>query len=539
MDPRRLLLSLRLDLVTAWRRAASAGAWRLAGAVGGGLLVIAAEVWLTSKLTARLASVPLLLLPLARTVLGRIELLVLELTAAVAAASSVTVALTVIEGLESEPFEAALPRPRLERAITGWWRTLAGLAWVAVLVAPPLLVLGRPLGRAGSAVVSLAAVLAGAAAVGMAVAVLLAALVPRRVLVPAAWTVATAAVVGAVLWLRSLHPERIAAATDPAAILAALTALGGRLEGGAGWRVLAGPGAGMRALTAGAVAVAAAVAVWAALGGRAGERLSRGEGGVRGGSRLWNPVDRLLTRRPEGALLAARLRLLVRDTLQSSQLLYLVGLGAVYVENLRSLPLADPLARQLAALLNLAMAGLLAAALALRFAYPARLLGGPAWWWRTAPVGRLRRDLAFTVAAALPVVLLSWGLFAAAGAAMGPAPGTGRWGWLILWLGVWLAAAGVQLGPEPPEGEVRWIDAALGGGGLLFLGASLLAVTWCTAAAGAGIILRVVEELGLAWRPPRLLGTPLVPVVVLTALLGLAVAHTVRGGGKRNRPGSV
>jgi len=285
----------------------------------------------------------------------------------------------------------------------------------------------------------------------------------------------------------------------------------------------------VRALGGAAASVALAVAVWAALGGRAGERLARGEGGVRGGSRLWGALDALLTRWPAGALLAARLRLLLRDTFQSSQLLYLVGLAAVYVENLRSLPLADPLARQIAGVLNLLMAGLLAAALALRFAYPARLLGGPAWWWRTAPVGRLARDLAFTVAAGVPVVLLSWGLFTAAGAAMGRATGAGSW--LVLWLGVWLAAAGVQAGPEPPQEPGRWIDAALGGGGLLFLGISVLAVVWCTAAAGAGVILRVVEELGVAWTPPAVVQTPAVPVAVLTALLALRVIL-----GRRSRP---
>ncbi len=527
MDPRRLLLTLRLDLLAAWRRARSAGAWRFGGTVVGGIALMAAEVWVTSRLTLRLESVPPLLAPLARTVVLRLELLVLQLTGAVAAASSVAVALTALKGLESEPFEAATPRPRAERAIVGWWRTLAGLSWVAVLAAPPLVILGCAAGRPGTAVVVLSAVLAGSAAVGTLVAVILAALVPRRVLLPAAWITATAAVVGAVLWLRSLHPERLAAATDPAAILAMLAAMGGAVEAHGPGRLLGGKGGALGALLGSAILLALAVAAWAGLGGWAGERLARGEGGTRGGSRLWRPLDRVLTLHPAGALLAARLRLLVRDTLQSSQLLYLLGLGAVYVENLRSLPLHDPLGREIAAVLNLLMAGLLAAALALRFAYPARLLGGPAWWWRSAPVGRGQADLAFTAAAALPVVLLSGGLFAAAAWAMGPGALPGSGAWLVPWLALWLSVAGVQAGPGPSDEPERWIDAALGGGGLVFLGVAVLAVGWCTAAAGVAVIVRVLDELGFVWKPPALLATPWAPVVILTAglLLWKAVAH--------------
>jgi len=524
MDPHRLFLTLRLDCVSAWRRARSAGGWRLGGTIGGGLLLIAAELWLTSRLTLRLESVPLLLVPLARTVILRMEALVLQLVGAVATASSVTVALTVLEGLESEPFEAATPRPPAERAVVGWWRTLAGLSWVAVLAAPPLAVLGRAAGGPLRAALVLVAVLAGSAAAGTILAVILAGLVPRRMLLPAAWTMATAAVVGAVLWLRSLHPERIASATDPAAILAALAALGGRVRvSGAGW-LLSGERGPLWAFVGSAALLALAVGTWTALGRRAGERLARDEGGARGAARLWQPLDRVLILHPAGALLAARLRLLARDTFQSSQLLYLLGLGAVYVENLRSLPLHDPLARQIASLLNLFMAGLLAAALALRFAYPARLLGGPAWWWRSAPLRRGQADLAFTAAAALPVTLLSWGLFVAAGVAMGGNVRGETGAWLVPWLALWLAAAGVQAGPAPSDDSGRWIDAALGGGGLLFLGVAMTAVTWCTAAAGAGVIARILDELDFVWKPPCFLGSPAIPVAVLTAGLALWAA---------------
>ncbi len=521
MDPRRLLLTLRLDIAAAGRRALSGGVWRLLAVAAGAFLLVAAEVWVTRRLTARLAAVPPLLIPLARAALDRLAGFVLRLAVAVAAASSVTTALGVIEALESDPYEGALPRPAAERGLMGWWRTLAGLAWVAVLAGPPLAVIGHASGAAAPAMATLAAGLGLAAAAGLIAALGLAALVPRRILVPAAWTTATAAVVGAVLWLRALHPERIARQTDPAAILAALSALGQTgAPGSTVITVLGTPAGALATLTAAAGASALA---WTLLGRRAGERLSRGQGATHRPSRVWAAVDAVLTRWPAGALAAAGLRHLVRNTLQGSQMLYLIGLGVVFVQNLRSLPLSDPLAVQLAGLLDLFMAGMLAAALALRFAWPARLLGGPAWWWRTAPLTRLQEEAALLVSALPPILLLAWGLDLAAGTVIGP---TAIPGWIVPFLAIWLATAGVVLGPDPADGTTNWIDAALGGGGLAFLAAAVLAVGWCTAAAGAGLIRNIAGELGSSWVPPLPLRSP--ALVATTLSLALVPATLLR-----------
>ncbi len=514
MDPGRILLTLRLDLVAAGRHALGGGPIRLAATLGGGLALVAAELWVTSRITLRLAELSPLLRPMAAAAVLRLEVLILQLAAAVATASATSTALTVIHGLESDPFEGATPRPGMERGLVGWWRTLASLAWLALLAGPPIALLGTVGPGPWRSLAALLLVLGSAAAAGLALCILLAALIPRNILVPAAWTTATGAVVGAVLWLRSLHPERLAAAADPGAMLRLLATLGA--GGSGGLPSLLEP----RGLLAGAVAATAAISAstlaWALLGRRAGEGLAAGERPHGGTSALWQGVDALLTRWPAGALLAARLRLLARDTLQSSQLLYLVGLGAVYVMNLRSLPLDDPLARELAGLVNLAMAGLLAAALALRFAYPARLLGGPPWWWATAPLRPLAVDLALAAGAAVPILALSGGLYLAAAASTGG--GVHRLG-LVLWLGLWLAASGVLAGHKAPEEGASWIDAALGGGGLLFLGLACLAVAWCVAASGAPIIAEVMRGLGLAWSPPTLLSTPAVPVSVCSTLL--------------------
>lgn len=514
MDPRRILLTLRLDLAAAVRRSLAGGPARLAATLGGGLTLVVAELWVTSRVTLRLQQLPPPLQPLAAASVHRLEALVLQLAAAVAVASAASTALAVLHGLETDPFEAATPRPGVERGLAGWWRTAASLAWLALLAGPPLALLGTVGAGPWRSLAALSIVLGIAAAAGTALSLLLAALVPRRILVPAAWTATTAAVVGAVLWLRSLHPERLAAAADPTAMLRLLAVLGGKGTGPLPRLLSAGgllPGAAVAA-----AAVVASALVWALLGRRAGEHLASGDRPDGGSSPMWSAADALLTRFPAGALLAARLRLLARDTLQSSQLLYLVGLGAVYVMNLKSLPLDAPLARELAGLVNLAMAGLLAAALALRFAYPARLLGGPSWWWATAPVHPLAADLALTAGAAVPILALSGGLYlAAAGATGESAQGLA----LVLWLGLWLAAAGVLTGPRATDQGPRWIDAALGGGGLFFLGLSFLAVAWCTAAAGAPVIAEVAQGLGLAWVPPAPLAAPAIPVSVLTVLL--------------------
>lgn len=490
---------------------------RLAATIVGGLALVAMEIWVTTRLTTRLALLPPEVAPLAEAAVIRLVELVLQLATAVAVVSSTSSALVVIEGLESESFEAATPRPSFERAVVGWWRTMAGLAWLALLAGPPLAVLGAASSGAVRSVVALLLLLAGGAAGGMTLAVVLAGLVPRRILLPAAWTSATAGIVLAVLWLRSLHPERLATAFDAASMLRLLAALGGAEAGSGGWTP--GPLGVDRIALAAIAVIGASWVVWSSLGGRAGERLARGNDASRGSSRLWSTLDPILTLHPAGTLLAARLRLLARDTLQSSQLLYLIGLGVVYVQNLKSLPLNDPLALQLAALFNLGMAGLLAAALALRFAYPARLLGGSSWWWSAAPLSRRQVDLALTASASLPILCLSAGLYLSAAAATGQ---SGHHLWLVVWLAIWLSGAGVLAGPEPSEEGHRWIDAALGGGGIVFLALAMLSVLWCTAAAFASTLAEVLHGFGLPWTAPILLQTPKVPVAILSAAFLMA-----------------
>ncbi len=210
-----------------------------------------------------------------------------------------------------------------------------------------------------------------------------------------------------------------------------------------------------------------------------------------------------------------------------------MGLGVVYVENLRSLPLDDPLARELAALINLAMAGLLAAALSLRFAYPAALMeGSAAWWWSTGPVSRARGLAATGAVAALPPLLLSTALFATASLGMGAtaAGTTGRW--LVPWLALWTSALGVILGPEPGTGG-NWLDAALGLGGLSFLALAMGGVAWVVIATGPATLAAVITGLSGSWHPGVFLGRPALPAAILSVFTALLAWRRLRSAPRR------
>ena len=398
---------LGADLRQAWRRALALGPGRLATTAGAGLALVAGEVWVVHRLGVRLHSLPEAVIPLADLVLVRAAALVCQLCLMVTAASAVTLTLPILEEAEVDPWWGACPMPAALRALQTWWRVLAGLAWVVVIALPLLLTVAHHVRPGLFTLVSLTAgvalLVAAAAAGGVAAALILAALVPRRVLLPLSWSAATAAVVGAVLWLRHLHPERLITEADPLALLSSLATLGGQRPGGpAGWAVgsLVGePGVGLLTLATAASLILLA-ALWSRLAPAAAFQLASGTPAHRRPSPLWRPLDRLLPRTAVGALVRSRLRLLVRDTTQAAQTLYLLGLSVVYVENLRSLPLDEPLAKELAGLINLGMAGLLSAALALRFAYPALLLEGQArWWWSSGPVSRWHATLSAVASA--------------------------------------------------------------------------------------------------------------------------------------------
>jgi len=369
MHARLLFLILGADVRQAWRRAFDRGPVTFGATLLSGLALVVAEIWVVNRLGVRLRLLPEAASPLVDLVLLRAGHLIVQLSMMVGAASALSLALPILEETEADPWWGACPLPAPIRALQSWWRVMAGLAWVLLLAVPPLVTAGhhvRP-GLVGLTALGVGVILllAAAACAGIILALVLAALVPRRLLLPLGWATTTAAVVAAVLWLRHLHPERFITETDPIRLLASLAALGGEKPGGpAGWAVacLQGePGlwrvAGMAAAT-----LALLLLVWPRLAPRAAFRLASGTPSHTRPSRLWQVLDRAAARSAVGTLIRSRARLLLRDTTQAAQALYLLGLGVVYVENLRSLPIDEPLARELAGLVNLVMSGLLSAA---------------------------------------------------------------------------------------------------------------------------------------------------------------------------------
>jgi ABC-2 type transport system permease protein len=107
-------------------------------------------------------------------------------------------------------------------------------------------------------------------------------------------------------------------------------------------------------------------------------------------------VERLIgllpLRRPTRSLVLKDLKVFLRDTTQWSQLLLLVALVFVYLYNFRVLdleriPYMSGVVKNAYAFVNLAMAGFVLSAVAVRFVFPAVSAEGPAFWIvRTAPV---------------------------------------------------------------------------------------------------------------------------------------------------------
>jgi Putative ATP-binding cassette len=532
MDARLLLLSLTTDLRQGRRRLLGLGPTRIVGTVVAVVLLAVAEVWIVARVTHHLLALPPALAMAGRWLLARGLVVVAQLALVVATASAVTLALPQLEVLESDPWWGACPTPPSNRALQAWWRVLAGEAWVAVLVLPPALTLAHSLRHDTAAalqiVCGILALLGLASAAGIVLALLLAALVPRRILVPLAWTTTTAAVVGTVLWLRALRPERFVTTADPLALLGSLAvpAAAGAGPYPAQWAVGAATGArGWPMAVATAAMIMVMIGAWRWLAPVAGARLATGSAAHAAPSRLWRPIDRILERSPVGVLVASRLRLLARDAAQAAQTLYLIALGVVYVENLRALPTSEPLARELAGLINLLLAGLLAAAMALRFAYPAQILEGRAvWWWRTAPVSRRQALLAAVLVATLAPLALAGGLFAASQLVVGPTRSAASGWWLVPWYALWMSSLGVAMGPRPDQGDgAEWLDAALGAGGMGFLAIAAGGVLWTVVCTGRTVIADVIRDLGGSWRPGVLAGRPEVVAGLLSALAAVAI----------------
>ena len=143
-------------------------------------------------------------------------------------------------------------------------------------------------------------------------------------------------------------------------------------------------------------------------------------------------LDAIARRLPVSAmrrhLFVKDVKVFMRDVSQWSQLLLLLALMLVYIYNFRVLdleriPYMGGVVKNVYAFVNLAMAGLVMATVAVRFVFPAVSAEGPAFWIiRTAPVSM--RDFLWSKfwIGLVPVVALSEALTVAANELLGVEP---------------------------------------------------------------------------------------------------------------------
>jgi ABC-2 type transport system permease protein len=127
-------------------------------------------------------------------------------------------------------------------------------------------------------------------------------------------------------------------------------------------------------------------------------------------------------------LLVKDLKVFLRDTAQWSQLLLLVALALVYVYNFRvldldRLPYMSRVIKNAYAFVNLAMAGFVTAAVAVRFVFPAVSAEGASFWIvRTAPISMSSFLWSKLWTGLLPVLLLAEALTVVSNQLLGVSP---------------------------------------------------------------------------------------------------------------------
>lgn len=380
---------------------ARAMAFLVAAGIGGGAVYLIAVYFLT-----RLLEIPEVGPPLAAKLLGLGFLLFL----------GILLLSNVIAALSS--FFLARDLPTLLAAPVDWFalygarltETLVSSSWMVLLMLLPMLAAYQRVYDAGISFYLLAAAgvlpfLVIPAAVGSAVTTVLVRIFPARRTRDLLAFIGVLAVALLVLGLRMLRPEQLVRPegfrnlVDFLAVLEGPSAtwlpsgwvaelLRGRLEGTVDhfWLLLLWT-------TAGATVVLGA-GLHVSLYARGFSRAQEGVSSRVRGRRLWRLVERGLTpldlRRRQ--LVMKDLRIFFRDPSQWSQLLILAVLMAVYVYNIKVLPVgsSEAVSRFMVSvimLLNLGLAGFVLAAVAVRFVFPAFSLEGQALWLlRSSPL---------------------------------------------------------------------------------------------------------------------------------------------------------
>lgn len=213
------------------------------------------------------------------------------------------------------------------------------------------------------------------------------------------------------------------------------------------------------------------------------------------------PAARLLSRlAPPGrrALVFKELMTNVRDPMQISHLVLMIGIVALHFANLSEIPYdLHPAARILVAFLNLGLVGFLVAGVAVRFVYPSLSLEGrPFWLVETAPIPVASIVRIKFLAAWIPLTACALGIVLVSNTIVGVGAGlTWTWGAATVAITTAITALGLALSVKMPVFEKRNVfEISSSPGGIIFMIASLLFVgvsimvlvpaTWDAAFAG-------------------------------------------------------
>jgi ABC-2 type transport system permease protein len=170
----------------------------------------------------------------------------------------------------------------------------------------------------------------------------------------------------------------------------------------------------------------------------------------------------------------------VRDPMQISHLVLMIGIVALHFANLSEIPYSiHPAARVLVAFLNLGLVGFLSAAVAVRFIYPSLSLEGrPFWLIETAPISAKAWIAVKFAVGWLPLALVSLVIVLASNYLIGIGAGlTALWTVATLSIATVIAALGTAVGIRMPVfGKRNVFEISSSSGGIIFLLMALLYV---------------------------------------------------------------
>jgi hypothetical protein len=225
---------------------------------------------------------------------------------------------------------------------------------------------------------------------------------------------------------------------------------------------------------------------------------------------------------PTAAVARLELASLTRDPGQFTQLALLVGLVALYLYNLKLIPGDQHVLGPLLALLNVGVAGLVLAAVAVRLGLPSVSRDGPSRWLsEAAPLPARQRLLAKTMVVGAALTLLGGGLSAAAAALLaGPAALKLQAVATVVVMAPTLAAVAVGVGARFPRYDIADpVQIAISSGGLLCFAAMLAYVGLMTTLAARPVLAWYLRMIG-AGRAAAVLA----PWMATTAQVGLSAA---------------